>query len=313
MGNIEKKILLAVDDSINSKNAVRYCVTMSSFIKELTYTLFHIQPAISGFLMDEAKTNMKAQSTLVEIKKENTRKSKEMLQELKADMVGMGIDTGRIQTRTETRKLGLDKDIIQHAQKGRYDALVAGRHGFSRVQEVFMGSTTAKLVEHSQVIPLWVVDGKVESKKILVAVDGSESALRAVDHVSFIAGGSPNVEITLVHVIPKLRDYCPIDFEDSDGEGEHIVSQGDKKCIESFMNHAYRRFRKAGIPEDRIEVKEIKKTMGRVGRAIMEEARQGGYGTIVMGRRGVNKAFFMGSVSNYIFSRATDRAIWLVT
>ncbi|MFP4349319.1 MAG: universal stress protein [Thermodesulfobacteriota bacterium] len=313
MGNIEKKILLAVDDSINSKNAVRYCINMSSFIKELTYTLFHIQPAISGFLLDEAKTNMKAQSNLVEIKKENTRKSEEMLQELKAEMVGMGIDAGRIEIKSETRKLGLDKDIIEHAQKGRYDALVAGRRGFSRVQEVFMGSTTAKLVEHSQVIPLWVVDGQVESQKILVAVDGSESALRAVDHVSFIVGGSPNVEITLVHVIPKLGDYCPIDFEDSDGEVEYIISQGDKKCIESFMSHTYRRFQKAGIPEDRIEVKKIKKTMGRVGRTIMEEAQKGDYGTIVMGRRGVNKAFFMGSVSNYIFSRTTDRAIWLVT
>jgi nucleotide-binding universal stress UspA family protein len=313
MSNIQKKILLAVDDSANSKNLVRYCVNMSSFIEELTYTLFHIQPAISGFLTDEAKTDMKAQSSLVKIKKENTRKSEEMLQELKDDMVGMGIEAGRIETKTETRKLGLEKDIVEHAQKGRYDALVAGRRGFSRVQEIFMGSLTAKLVEQYQVIPLWVVDGKVESKKILVAVDGSESALRAVDHVSFITGGNPNVEITLVHVIHKLRDYCPIDFEDSEGEVEYIVSLGDKKCIESFMSHTYKRFRNAGIPEDRIEVRKIEKTMGRVGKTIMEEAQKGGYGTIVMGRRGVDKAFFMDSVSSYIFSRASNQAIWLVT
>jgi len=313
MKNMEKKILLAVDDSINSKNAVRYCVHMSLFIEGLTYTLFHIQPAISGFLMDEAKTNMKTQSSLVKLKKENARKAEEMLEDLKSDMVGMGVDAERIETKTASRKLGLAKDIIEHAQEGRYDALVAGRRGFSRVQEVFMGSLTAKLVEHSRVTPLWVVDGKVESGKILVAVDGSESALRAVDHVSFITGGNPDVEITLVHVVPKLRDYCPIDFDDSDGELEYIISQGDKKCIESFLGHTYKRFRKAGIPDDRIQIKEIQKTMGGVGKAIMEEAKKGGYGTIVMGRRGVNKSFFLGSASNHVLSRSTDRAIWLVT
>lgn len=312
MKNIEKKILLAADDSINSKNAVRYAVRMSSYIEHLTYTLFHIEPAISGFLMDEAKTNMRAQSTLAKLKEENSQKAKEMLEGLKADMVQTGIDPERIQVKTEPRKLGLAKDIIEQAQKGKYDALVAGRRGFSRVQEVFMGSLTAKLVEHSQVIPLWVVDGNVKSEKILVAVDGSESALRAVDHVSFITGGNPDVRITLIHVVPRLRDYCSIDFEDADGEMEYIISQGDKKCIESFMTHTYKRFRAAGIPEDRIEVKEIRKTIGGVGKAIMDEAKRGDYGTVVVGRRGVNKAFFLGSVSNHILSRASNRAIWLV-
>ena len=40
---MEKKILLAVDDSIHSKHAVQYAVMMSSVVKELTYTLFNIK------------------------------------------------------------------------------------------------------------------------------------------------------------------------------------------------------------------------------------------------------------------------------
>ena len=313
MEHIEKKILLTADDSLSAKNAVRYCVRMSAYIKNLTYTLFHVQPAVSGFLVDEAKTNMKARSKMAKLKKENARKSKEMLEELKSDMVGMGIEADRIETRTASRKQGLDKDIIEHAQEGKYDALVVGRRGFSRVQEVFVGSLTAKLVAHSQVTPLWVVDGKVKSDKILVAVDGSESALRAVDHVSFITGGSPDVEITLVHVISKLRDYCPIDSDDSGGVVEYIISQGEKRCIENFIFHTYQRFRKAGLHDERIQLKEIHKTVGGVGKAIMKEAKNGDYGTVVLGRRDFNKSFFTDSVSNHIFSRTSGRAIWLVT
>ena len=37
-------------------------------------------------------------------------------------------------------------------------------------------------------------------KKILLAADGSESSIRAAEHLSFMAGQSPVVSITLFHV-----------------------------------------------------------------------------------------------------------------
>jgi hypothetical protein len=44
-----KKILLAVDDSIHSRHAVQYAVRMSSVVKDVTWTLFHVQPTIVIF------------------------------------------------------------------------------------------------------------------------------------------------------------------------------------------------------------------------------------------------------------------------
>ncbi|MFH1480427.1 MAG: universal stress protein, partial [Pseudomonadota bacterium] len=48
--------------------------------------------------------------------------------------------------------------------------------------------------------------------------------------------------------------------------------------------------------------------------AIVQEAREGGYGTIVVGRRGVSmvKDFFIGRVSNKVIQLARDQAVWVV-
>ena len=50
-----------------------------------------------------------------------------------------------------------------------------------------------------------------------------------------------------------------------------------------------------------------------VGKAILDEAKKGNYGTVVIGRRGASKAFFMGSVSRYVLDRISNRALWLVS
>jgi nucleotide-binding universal stress UspA family protein len=46
----------------------------------------------------------------------------------------------------------------------------------------------------------------------------------------------------------------------------------------------------------------------------LEEARNNGYGTIVMGRRGISgvQEFFMGSVSSKVLQNATGMAVWIV-
>jgi nucleotide-binding universal stress UspA family protein len=54
------------------------------------------------------------------------------------------------------------------------------------------------------------------------------------------------------------------------------------------------------------------KGRGSPGRDILKAAEKGNYSTLVIGRRGIEKAFFMGRVSRYIINRASDRAIWLV-
>ncbi len=309
---MEKQILLALDDSLYSKHAVEYAARMAGKIVDLKLTLFSVQPAISLFLTDEAKKDVRAQAALEKMKRKNAEKALSTLEAYKTLLEERGIDGSRIETKTRPKKLGLARDILEEAEKGRYDAIVVGRRGVSKLQEMFSGSVTTNLLEHSRVIPVWMVDGLVENDRVMAAVDGSESALRAVDHLSFLFSRSPDVSFTLVHAAPKLKDYCEIDFGEDAQELEDVIIQGDKRCVENFMVHAYAKFKAAGIEKDRIEIRELPGNLS-VGKALQAEAERGDYGTVVFGRRGINKAFFMGSVSNYLINKLSNRALWLIS
>lgn len=308
---MNKKILLAVDGSIHSTHAVEYAVRISSVVQDLSYTLFHVQPTVSQFLLDEAETNLKARADLRKVIRKNAEFAQGILEKHKSRMVGIGIDAKRIEIATQQKIMGIAKDILDCAQQGLYDAILVGQRGLSRAQKTFMGSTTAKLVEHSKVIPVWVADGDVTSMKVLLAVDGSEASLRAVDHLSFMVGGNDNIKITLFHVMPKLGNYCVINFDEKESDVGQVVSRGAKRCIDLFYAHARHKFKEAGLKEDQIELKVVKRALN-VGKAIVDQARKGDYGTVVIGKHGADKAFFMGSVSRYVLNKASGRVVWAV-
>ena len=308
---MKKKLLLAVDNSAHSKNAIKYAVRASSLITDLSYTLFNVQLPVSQFLEDEAKASLKAKSALEKMKTKNAEDAHTMLEKHKTRMIRMGIKEGRIDIKNQPRKTGIAKDILEHARERCYDAIVVGRRGLSLAQEVFMGSLTNNLAEHSKVIPLWVIDGEVRSEKIMIAIDGSENTLRALDHFSFMAEHHANIKITLFHVVPLLKDFCRIDFGEKDQDIEEMIIKGDKRCVENFLVHAYKKFKAAGIREDQLEIREAK-AITNVGKAITEEAEKGDYGTVIVGRRGISKAFFMGSVSKYVLEKTSNRALWLI-
>ncbi len=107
---MEKKILLAVDDSRPSRNAIHYAVGVSSFVKNLHYVLFHVQPVISLFLKEKAQKSLTAKSKLESVVKKNKESALGLLENYKDEMVKKGINSDRIEIVTRTRKLGLGKD-----------------------------------------------------------------------------------------------------------------------------------------------------------------------------------------------------------
>jgi nucleotide-binding universal stress UspA family protein len=228
-------------------------------------------------------------------------------------MVKMGIDENRIEVFTYPRKLGVAKDIINFAQERQYDAIVIGRRGLSKIQEMIMGSVTAELLEHSRTIPVWVVDGKISSDKILVAVDNSEYSLRVVDHVSFMAGDNKTTHMTFYHIKPKGADMSQVEFDEKEpAELEKLVARDIDKYINEFHEKAVRKLKEAGIDEDRYEI-QVAEAVRNVGKAIMNKVSKEDFGTIVIGRSGMNRSFFMGGVSRYVTNRAMNRALWVVS
>ncbi len=309
---MKKKIAVAVDGSVNCECALKYVVGMSSVISQLQFVLMHIQPPLSQYLTDEAERKPKALKALRKLIKANETASKKILERAQSYMIKKGVPVADIELCSRIRYGGVAEDLLVLCQERSYDALVIGRRGVTRLQGLLTGSVTTNLLEHAKLTPLWIVDGEVPNKNILLAADGSNNSLRALDHLSFMLCGSKETNIQIVHIAPRMQDYCAIvPDKETIAAAEQIMFDDDQRCIDSFQGKALAIMKKNGMDQAKIEIKTVKNKLP-VAKAIRDSAAKGGYGTIVLGRRGLTKGLFTGSVSRSVIQKATNSAIWLV-
>lgn len=309
---MEKHLLIAIDNSRPSIDVVNYASQLSTAISPITFTLLHVQPALSAYLTEDAQRKPSARRTLEKIDAENEKKSTELLEEAAQRLIFRGVDESAIHFMTLPRGKGVADDILEYASVKMVDAILVGRRGTSYLKQWFVGSVTANLVEHSKVIPIWVVDGKITSNDILLAVDGSQSALSALDHLAFMLSGQSQIAIKLVHIRPLLRDYCEIKLDKDDAQAaQSIIWDEDQHCMDDFNDQAITVLKKNGLDVSSMELKTIEGSLS-ITRAIMGYAKDNGFGTIVTGRRGKGQSSFIGSVSSAIFQRSENMALWIV-
>src|SRR5208337_4186548 len=153
-------------------------------------------------------------------------------------------------------------------------------------------------------------------KKILLAIDGSECSLRAVDYAGKQFSGMSDLQITILHVLPfppaPLWDagHIPTRGEEEDREREierWLLNQ--HAGTESLFAKAIAILVDAGISRTQMTIKTISDSSD-IADSILEEARDGGYQTLVVGRCGqsVVKKFLMGSVTTKILNHGAGLA-----
>ena len=108
-------------------------------------------------------------------------------------------------TKTFAERYGKVKDILKEGEQGLYDAIILGKRASYTLQSFFerAADETAKkiIAESSLTTPIWICpEPERDQKNVLVCVDGSENALRAVDHVGYILANQPQHGITLFNV-----------------------------------------------------------------------------------------------------------------
>lgn len=153
--------------------------------------------------------------------------------------------------------------------------------------------------------------------KVLVALDDSENAARAVEYVSRIF--SPDHEVTLFSVIPDTQTLCNMNspeltpYFSSQRDVFCALEDKKKELIEAAANRAKDLLVEAGFKKEKIAVKVQAKKKG-IARDIVAEA-ESGYDTIVMGRRGLSgiREFMMGSVSQKVLHSVKDVSILIVS
>jgi len=307
-----KKILLAVDNSVSSSEAVNYTCEKLLLREECYYTLLNIQSQSSLQNREEIISGVKSQ-TQREMKnniKANTKEDSNFLEKLRRLMIVKGKKQNQVSTVTRYSESGIVNDILEYAHIGLYEAIVVGRNKYSLIKNIFMESISDNLVKHARDIPVWVVCGNVKSAKMLLVVNSSQGSLRAVEHVCQMGCESPEVQINLLHVIMEksiqqalLSDSYSNDFI----EMEEALQQ-----VTEFQDRARRMLNNAGIHDDRFKIKEAWSN-GNIFKPIMAEIKNGDYGTIVLDKFLANESFFMRRIYQHVLDHIEDRAMCIVS
>lgn len=145
-------------------------------------------------------------------------------------------------------------------------------------------------------------------KKVLIGLDASDNARRAVMYVGEVFGQDPDAEVTLFHVLPGLppvflehgRIPTPEERQtrnqmitDWKNEQEQTWRDIFKEAQKVLLHH--------GFKPEAIKTKSVPQHLD-IAQEILDEAEIGGYSTVVLGRRGLSpiKRLLLGSVSQKV-------------
>jgi nucleotide-binding universal stress UspA family protein len=310
---IAKKILVAVDGSPQSLDAVNY-LAMNFPKGDLKVNLMHVLSTEPEPFRDMEKGQLfsrKMQTSQAEWIEREKASAKDFLEETRHILLKENFREDEVGLILQERQVGIARDIIAESSKG-YDAVVIGRQGSSKFRDIFLGSVAYKIIQALEDIPVWVVGGDVSSRKILIAVDGSENSRKAVDYVGTFAAAN-GAAVTLFNAVREFR-LAMLDISTPGGEEieEKILAELEKDVQRMFDSYR-RRLEKAGVEAGGISSKYTLQSQSRAG-DILKEAKEGGFGTVVMGRRGLSRVheFPLGRVTTKVLNRADLFALWIV-
>ena len=167
-----------------------------------------------------------------------------------------------------------------------------------------------KLIEKLSFVPILIAGQKPPTQHVLIALDGSEGAMGAVDFVARTLGGH-GYQVGLVHVI---RGNGLVTMAEEGVSDADPCTSNMRQEIEAIFEKATKRLTDAGFEPDRVSRRLVTGVHSRAD-AIVKEANQHGYGTIVVGRRGLSnvKDFFIGRVSSKVIQIGRKNTVWVVT
>jgi nucleotide-binding universal stress UspA family protein len=152
------------------------------------------------------------------------------------------------------------------------------------------------------------ITGMVE-RHIMVAVDSSDNAKRAVLFVGDFFGCYQGFQVTLLHIILEPEaTFFPNDQERQKWLADQLAEA--KTMMAGYKNILV----DAGFPEDKVNVRIEMMQAPSVADCIIKEQEELKCCTIVIGRRGISKKeeFIFGSTSNRIIHEAKKCAVLVI-
>ena len=150
---------------------------------------------------------------------------------------------------------------------------------------------------------------KVFNKDVLIAVDESENARRAVSYVAQLLGGVPGFKVTVLHVVAEPEeDYFPTSEQKTKWLDQY------KRKVDLMLADYRGILIHAGFDEKDVAVRSTMRYCPSMAACILAERDETEYSTIVVGRQGLSRSeeFLFGSISSKIVTHARNCTVWVV-
>ena len=312
MFDLTKKIVVPLDGSRNALKSFDYLDLVYGPKHNLEINLFHVLPSLPPILTDEKILDKDILLKKSDVEKKNLQMAERLLAEAKDILMEKGFDEERITTLFQKKTVSTARDICNWASREQADAVALTRRGETDLDTFFMGGISSKLVHYCANCPVWILGGGVHAKKMLVCMDGSENSFRAADHTGFMLSRT-DCQVTLFHSTRDLTRYVPVEALENAEELQLLWKNKAGQQIASYMEKARETLLTAGLASEQIAMK-IADGSRSAADDILKEARNNGYGTIVLGRHGESmaKEFLFGSVTNKLLHHSLGFAVWIV-
>jgi nucleotide-binding universal stress UspA family protein len=310
---VKNRILVAVDGSAHSLEAVRY---VAAVLPPATtqVVLSHVTNELPELFTDLGQ-NPLYRSKLPAIKgwiSDSRNAINRFMQEARGLLEKAGFTGTDIETKFLPQRLGICQDLIRESYAD-YSAVVVGRAGVSRIKDIMFKSASVHLASKVRHIPVIVVGGPPISNRVMIAFDGSHEAMKGVSWVGSLlaAGSNPLITFSLLSSnghfwIGDKEIFLPLDVDDPMAVGQQMVGEhleATRACLVA-----------TGVATERISTRVVHLERDRAS-ALVETAMGCGYGTLVVGRRGLVsfiEAVFVGRVSQKVLKMADDLTVWIV-
>ncbi|MDZ7760399.1 MAG: universal stress protein [Desulfovermiculus sp.] len=272
---MHKHILLTISDDPGKLYGVKF---VNEFFKNkdtVRFTLFFIAPRTGRDVEFELDQHVEETCDLA-------------LETARQRLIRGGFGEENILCKIKKQSMSKVKDIIHEANRGLYDALVLGRRGISRLEELINDSVSMRALEQERKSPIWICrEPDPGRRNVLLCVDGSEPSLHIADHIGFMLKNEDSHAITLFHVSSQ------------GSKGEEILGQAQDELI------------KNGIASERISTKYA--AGNNPEQVIVQEATAGKYAVVAAGYAEKPKSglFRLGSTSKKLAYNLQGAALWL--
>ncbi|MGE3315636.1 MAG: universal stress protein [Planctomycetaceae bacterium] len=159
-------ILLAVDGTQASRNAVQFVASSVAKGTGTKITLYHVVETLPEYLLDRGTDGGPVYRQVID-DLTATRKAagERLLNELRQLLTSAGVSDSTIHAKLEVRdalpeakRVVAALAIIDEMKGGNYEVIALGRCGSSSTERSFMGSVAEKVLREARGRTVWVID-----------------------------------------------------------------------------------------------------------------------------------------------------------